>query len=268
MKKAILLVMLLASCAFWAQTPTFITVSEGVQEIEIRSKSTGDTYRIKVNLPFGYANGQNNYPVLYALDGNVTFGMVSDIAKLLSFERPNSAQLIVGVSYTSYKDWIGKRGRDFMPNTRSVESVENYLRFITEELMPLINENFRTKSNENTIYGHSSAAVFGFYALFNNPKHFKNYILTSPSLDEDGGYIKAMEQRYSPTHDGLKVNLYTSMGKGEKPEFIKAYRKFMEQLSQSDYQGISIRTDVFDGTHMSTMAPALVKGLEFMSENE
>lgn len=263
--KNITLILALASCLnSWAQNNTFNTVSEGVQRMEMTSKNTGDSYNINVNLPFGYTNSEKSYPVLYTLDGNVTFGMVSDITKLISFEKPHSAVIVVGISYASYNDWISKRGRDFMPNFQSTEDIDNYLTFITEELIPKVSKDFRVKPNENIIYGHSSAAIFGFYSMFKNPNVFHSYILTSPSVDEDGGYILKMYEEFKASNLALNINLYTSIGKAEKTTFIVEYDKFSKQLETSTYQNLLYRSGVFDGTHMSTMAPSFVKGFEFV----
>ncbi len=252
----------------YAQNHTFNMVKEGIYTMQFVSKHTKDTYRIDVQIPFGYQSNKNRYPVLYALDGNVSFGMVSDIAKLLYFEKQHSAVIIVGISYTTYQEWIHKRGRDLMPNTTSTKEIDRYHTFIKDELIPLINTNFRTQKDKNIIYGHSSAGVFGFYSMFKEPLVFKNYILTSPSVDEDGGYIKQMEKNFHIKNKNLDISLYTSMGNSEKPAYINNYTQFIKQLTNSNHSGLHHKTDIFEGTHMSTMAPAFVKGFEYMFRNK
>lgn len=249
---------------FYAQEGQFSTIDENVMRAQLESKYTKETYKIDVQIPFGYHSNNNSYPVLYTLDGNVTFGMVSDITKLLYFEKPHSAVIVVGVGYKTYKDWISKREHDLMPTTKSIEGVDLFLKFIKDELIPFVNTNFRTNKKENIIYGHSSAAIFGFYSMFKNPTIFKNYILTSPSVDEDDGYTVQMEKDFYVKSKELNIALYSAMGKSEKATLINSYESFVQQLKSRNYKQLYYQTDILDGTHMSIMAPAFVKGFEYI----
>ena len=71
--------------------------------------------------PTLYHRAEQNYPVLYAFDANIAFGMVNDISKQLYFEN-GSPIIAVGIGYTDFKNWIGKRQRallkSFYPDTK------------------------------------------------------------------------------------------------------------------------------------------------------
>lgn len=267
MKKTILLIFLLISGLItMAQNQKSNTDFEGVKTEVISSKYVEEDYNLYIGLPFDY-NQEKSYQVLYVLDANVTFGMVNDIVKLLSFEQKPQV-IVVGITYNNFNDWIKKRGRDMMPNYQNNDldtEVNKFYQFISSELIPYINKKYNTKPTENTIYGHSSGAIFGFYSMFKKPKMFKNYILTSPSVNEDKDFIKALENDYFSKTKELDINLYTSVSKNEKREFIKEYNAFVKNLKNRNYKGLNFSEDKLDGTHMSTMAPAFVKGFEYVN---
>lgn len=246
-----------------------VTTFENIRTEIFNSKYVGEEYKIVVGLPFGYKEDKE-YQVLYVLDANVTFGMVNDIVRLLSFERKTEPVIVVGVSYKNFNQWIRKRGRDFMPNYSNISEdkyVSKFHNFISLELIPHINGKFKTKKTKNIIYGHSSAAVYGMYSLFKNPKLFKNYILTSPSINEDKGFILGLEKEYHNKFKKLNVNLYTSIGSDEKKDFDVAYSQFKDSLNERKYLGLQLKNDRVPGTHMSCMAQAFINGFYFINGN-
>ncbi len=263
--------MTLASClASQAQITPSKTAFEGVSTEMITSNYVNEEYELFIGLPFGY-NPNQEYQVLYTLDANVTFGMINDVVKLLSFEQKHPSVIVVGVSYKSFNDWMRKRGRDFMPNYSGIsgdEAVSKFHQFISLELIPYINKKFKTKKAENIIYGHSSGAVYGMYSLFKDPGLFKNYILTSPSVDEDSGFIIDLENKYYESSKDLSVNLYTSIGSDEKESFNKVYSQFVESLKKRKYTGLRVSGDTVSGTHMSSMPQAFINGFHFINGNE
>lgn len=261
--KGIIIVFLCMNSINHAQTKSPF---QGVSTETITSKYVNEEYKLTIGLPFGY-DVNKEYQVLYLLDANVTFGMVNDIVKLLYFEQKHPPVIVVGIAYKSFSDWIRKRGRDFMPNYAGIsadKNVSKFHQFISLELVPYINGKFKTKDKENIIYGHSSGAVYGLYSLFKTPELFKNYILTSPSVDEDKGFIIDLEDKYYKTSKELQVNLYTSIGEKEKEGFKKAYSQFTASLKERKYKGLRLLSDSIPGTHMSSMAQAFINGFHFI----
>ena len=265
--KFLLLIFLFAHQYLNAQTQETNTIFDGIVTYDIRSEYVQEDYKLYIGLPLGF-NAEKDYPVLYVLDANVTFGMVNDIVRLISFEGRYPQVIVVGIAYKNFSNWINKRGRDFMPNYQGDSGdieIKKFYQFLSEELIPFINQNYKTNPAENTLYGHSSGAVFGFYVMLNNPALFKNYILTSPSIDEDKDFIKTLENEYFQGHKFFKNNLYTSIGKSENPEFILKYNEFIQNLKHRAYKGLNYKEDILEGTHMSSMAPAFIKGFQFVN---
>ena len=249
-----------------AQSPV---VLDNTQEFKLTSEVVDDEFKIQVSLPFGYDASQKNYPVIYVLDANVTFGMVRDIQNLISFEPANPAAIVVGIGYRSLNEWFQKRARDFMgkPVTSAPGSggADKFLSFLKKELIPEINKRFRV-NNTKTIYGHSSAALFCLYSLFKNPSLFNNYIATSPSVDEDENYTIDLEKNFKEGALLSGRRIYISYGDAEKETFQKAYQDFVKNFTSRNHSGLKIKSAKIRGTHMVSMAPALVRGLTFIND--
>src|SRR5579871_2121494 len=78
------------------------------------SQQTGRTYRITVSLPLGYTASAGEawpfndtpaeWPVVYVLDGNWYFGMVTDIIRPMSWCGSTSDAIVVGIGYAEDND--------------------------------------------------------------------------------------------------------------------------------------------------------------------
>ena len=75
------------------------------------------------------------------------------------------------------------RNRDMIPFAAGSGS-ENFLKFLTTELIPKLDHDFRTQPHR-IIVGHSFGGLFGLYSLIKAPGVFKGYILASPTLEGD-----------------------------------------------------------------------------------
>lgn len=240
------------------------------QQFTLHSETVNDDFEIMVGLPFGYSQSGTRYKVLYVLDANVTFGMVNDIQTLMSFEPEAPPMIIVGIGYKDFSNWIQKRARDYVPSAVSTATgpggANKFLQFLEGQLIPHIDKEYRTHKSR-LIYGHSTAGLFALYTLFQKPALFQSYIITSPSVDEDGGYALSQVRLSSITPD-KPVKVFTSCGSREKASFQSAYKTYLEVLQKRVGGEITLKAETFDASHMSSMAPAFVRGLEFVNRQD
>lgn len=136
----------------------------------VASRITGVTYPFHVYLPEGYASSGRRYPVIYATDGQWSFGSFS---RMLDQRRK-------GVILVS----IEQGGK----NRREVDYTANgapaYGRFLREELAPLIEGRFRT-AGPRTFVGTSYGGVLGAILLSTEDTaqpFFSNYLLFDGSF--------------------------------------------------------------------------------------
>lgn len=237
------------------------------QQFTLHSDAVNDNFEIMVGLPFGYSQSDTRYKVLYVLDANVTFGMVNDIQTLISFEPENPPMIVIGIGYKDFGNWIQKRARDYMPTQVNTApgsgGAGKFLQFLEEQLIPHINQEYRT-TESRLLYGHSTAGLFGLYTIFQKPNLFEGYIITSPSVDEDKGYSQ-QQVGHTPAEVPQPVRVFLSSGSREKTSFQTAYKQFLKSFKRWEEQGIKVKSEEFDASHMSSMAPAFVKGLEYVN---
>lgn len=152
----------------------------------LQSKVLGETRRINVYLPPGYAESRDaRVPVLYMPDG----GMAEDflhVAGLVQVSVGNGTMrpfLLVGIENT-------ERRRDMTGPTEDEEDKkiaprvggsQAFRRFLREELMPQVRKRYRTTA-ETAIVGESLAGLFVVETFLLEPDLFDTYIAFDPSL--------------------------------------------------------------------------------------
>lgn len=135
----------------------------------VQSKILNENRKLVISLPNGYDSTDQNYPVLYLLDG--TENNLID-ARLVTYNLWTD-MIIIAIPNTD-------RDRDMMPLSAPSYEVKNpeadkFLSFIEEELIPYIDNNYRS-SKERTIRGQSLSGLFVMYAFLAKPELFSNYI--------------------------------------------------------------------------------------------
>ena len=152
----------------------------------IASKALGETRRINVYLPPGYAEaGDKRFPVLYMPDG----GMAEDflhVAGLVQVGVGNGTMrpfLLVGIENT-------ERRRDMTGTTenakdkqiaRRVGGSAAFRKFLRTDLIPEVKARYRT-TDESAIVGESLAGLFVVETLLLEPDLFDAYLAFDPSL--------------------------------------------------------------------------------------
>lgn len=254
------------------------------EQWSIASSKINQEFCISVALPKSYAKDNQGYPVIYALDGNSIFGIVTGTVRLLDFFNELREVIIVGIGYpgvNSFKATMGFRTRDLTPTENGWYETEykasvpdapdhagegkaaQFLQFICEELMPLINANYRTLPEDNALLGFSFGGLFALYTMFNHPDLFKRYLIGSPSVWWDHETILKLEKDFAARSNDLAAWLFMSVG-GNEPEFMIAdMYKVATLLRGRKYKGLEMTTHLFEGEgHMSVLPAFISRGLK------
>lgn len=155
----------------------------------LRSKISGREYVLSIALPAFYQRDQSaRFPVLYLLDANATFAMVTQTARLLQFSNQIPPILIVGISSAEQKPSDNMRFRNSAFTPTSIEKVDadlskalqgevrtggapQFLRTLKEEILPLVESHYRASSDRG-LGGFSLSGLFTAYALLQSPETF------------------------------------------------------------------------------------------------
>ncbi len=165
----------------------------------IQSNILNENRKFIIKLPNGYNESDKSYPVIYRLDGdlNLYVETVGVINRLSFMEELMPDMIVVMIENTN-------RNRDMMPtNTsffKSEPGAENFKKFIEKELIPHINNAYRT-TNEKLLCGQSLSAIFTLYYFLTSPESFDSFIACS------GGFPDCEKYFINLTNDFLKTKL-------------------------------------------------------------
>lgn len=233
----------------------------------IVSKEVGDTFYVYVRLPKNYESVNKRYPVLYLLDGDISFNMATSIVRYLQYGKDVPDLIIVAPAYGTLisDNEINHRERDytFSEYDEFIESGggEQYLDYFEKELIPFVDSNYRT--NENRILcGYSLGGLFSVNVLIKNPNLFNNYIIGSPYLINDTRFINQNLAELNFT--GPLKKIFVSVGELEEVEKYHQPIKSIVDILKSK-SGIKVNFAEFkNGTHFTSPAEALTYGLKFI----
>lgn len=251
----------------------------------LQSSITGHDYQISVGLPASYSTStEKSYPVLYILDGNWLFPMALSIVRMMYFTpeiSDISEIIIVGIGYPTddLADQMAFRSRDYSPSA-NLENVNEareafpwteiddhsgqaleFLQFLTTDLFPFIDTNYRTNPNIRIGHGDSLGGLFMLYTLFHQPDTFHRYLIVSPSIWWDEKVTLQYEADYAENHDDLSAQVFLAGGDLELA-ILTDVAQLVMTLQSRDYRSLDLQYAVLTNeTHLSIMAHGMSIGL-------
>jgi hypothetical protein len=225
---------------------------DNTEQFSIASKYvTAEKYVIQVGLPIGY----------------------SSTADWLMWNHEIKEIIVIGISYGQGMDaWWNKRARDFTPSMDTIfgkdflnaGGADNFIKFIKNELFPLVTKSYRTNPDSSAISGLSFGGLLNSYILFTQPEMFQGYIIIAPMLVWNNKSILKLETEYFSSHKELNKTVYISYGSLDYKDWvINATVEFISMIKMHNYQGLKFVPKIFEGeTHISVLSTALTNGLK------
>lgn len=257
-------------CSSLAWSAGFETPAQALQigdSLLLCSALLKETRRINVYLPEAYTqNPQARWPVLYMPDG----GMAEDflhIAGLLQVSVAIGTMrpfILVGIENT-------ERRRDLTGPTEQAEDraiaprvggSAAFRRFIREELMPAVQERYRTTA-ETAVIGESLAGLFVVETWVLEPQLFNSYIAVDPSLWWNLESLTASAANRLKTSKGeLRPPLF--IANSSESSIRPTVDRFAALLAEDQAPGAAPRwhrLDLAQETHQSIYHPAALQAL-------
>ena len=240
-------------------------VSIGTYRI-LQSKILNEDRMLLVNLPNGYNETTNSYPVLYILYGGQPEGYFAEAVHIVC--RLNEAtripdMIIVGVKNTD-------RYRDCLPINRNGEpgGADNFLKFFIEELIPFVDKSYRTK-DFRILLGPQAGAAFGVYALMENPELFRVNIVTNPFwIRANREYMLTKANDFFGKEGSLDNFLFmTNNTSGDNEATMEYLRKFTAIVEEGKKRDFTLILNPLEKREVGIISsPGLKKGLETFFE--
>jgi predicted alpha/beta superfamily hydrolase len=217
---------------------------------------------------------------VYVTDGVAMFPMVVSTAAMMILLAELPEMIVVGIGHhigpvwgnlAAMQKWGVAKTKHLTP-TMVPEGAgtvgggaEKYLRFICEELIPLIDSKYATNPENRTLLGHSLGGLFTLYALFQHPETFNRYIAGSPSLWWDNGVLFKYEREFAEGRSGLAAKVFISVGFLEPEYMVTRVKQMADTLKSRNYNGLELTHALLDGeTHMSCIGHAMNLGLQLI----
>jgi len=244
---------------------TPITIGE---QFNIESTILGEQRSVIVGLPESYQSGDSSYPVLYVLDGAVFFHSTTGISEFLATNEFMPEMIVIAVNNTD-------RNRDMTPPSQEANEqqmfptlggAENFQRYFSEELMPWVEQHYRTQSYK-VLIGHSLGGLFAIHTLTTRPELFNAYIAISPSMQWNAQRLVGQAEQFFAATPELPVSLYMTAG-NEGGKLLGGVRKLSGVLDEAAPKDFLWQFDHLSlETHGSVPLRSIYQGLEFVFSN-
>lgn len=224
----------------------------------------GQEYELHIQLPSGYENSTKKYPVVYLMDSQWDFPLVSAIYGEQYYDGFIPELILVGVTW-------GKgeilRSRDYTPTNVGGETggADKFLDFMKEELFPFVEINYRADPEHRSLMGCSLGGLFTLYTLFTHTDMFTGYAAASPALNWDNGIMKTYEENFSKKEISKPVRVYMTVGDVESGRSY--YEEFAETMKNHHYKNVRLHSKVLENTgHSGTKSETYSRGLQYIFE--
>jgi len=233
----------------------------------IHSDIIGQDYDLFIHLPGGYYSSEKSYPVIYLLDAQWDFPLVTAIYGQQYFDGFLPELIIVGVLWAGEKpNHDSLRVRDFTPTKNPLQpqsgGADNFLASLRKEIIPFVDKKYRTQ-NDRTIMGSSLGGLFALYALFKEPDLFQRYICTSAYTAYDNDILYKFEQQYKDKNPFYPIHLFMAYG-GLEPS-LPIFHQLVNLLKKRNYSNLSWDWKVLEDIgHSGSKAEGFTRGLQFV----
>ncbi|MCU7550151.1 alpha/beta hydrolase-fold protein [Chitinophagaceae bacterium LB-8] len=242
----------------------------GSQVQRITSSINNQEYELQIFLPSGYENSQKKYPVLYLMDSQWDFPLVTSIYGEQYYDGFIPEVIIVGVTWGgTHPNPDSLRAKDYTTtNHKSIPQsggAPQFLNFLKKELIPFIESRYKANSQDRSLMGCSFGGLFTLFALFTEPELFQRYIATTPAIGWNYNVIYQYEKNYFEKKPITPARLFMTMGEVERglPEF----EQFSKHLASRNYPSLYFKTRIFENTgHSGNKAEGYARGLQYVFE--
>jgi predicted alpha/beta superfamily hydrolase len=262
------------------------------------SPHVGAELEVRVARPLPGAMGPlpDRYAVLYVTDGDLFFGMATEITRLryqLFGELP--PLLVVGIGYgtndarvqgeTRNRDLtptadpgfieMGRRinpsWEPLLPEGRRMGRADELLTFVERELQPYLAGRYPVADDGSVLFGSSLGGLFANYALLTRPGLFDGYVIVSPSLWWDREVMFRIEAESAAATKDLVKRVYLAVGEYEEGSGIPGLdewklvtntQRMAEVLEGRNYPSLNLTYETLPGeTHTAAASVGMTRGL-------
>ena len=213
-----------------------INIKLGVRD-NLQSSILKENRKFITHLPQGYDTSRNTFTVLYLLDGSEERLLL--FYSMMKFYFKDNL-IIVAIQNTD-------RDRDMMPLSVPSYQVtkpgaDNFLSFIQTELIPIIENNYRT-NGQRILCGQSLSGVFTLYVLLTHPQMFDSYIANSVGwyADMDNFFSPLVDKAFQSPDTYKNKRIFLANSENDSYDPRKEILKSMDEFSKKVHEKLGNR---------------------------
>jgi predicted alpha/beta superfamily hydrolase len=217
----------------------------------VTSAHTSFAYDIAISFPPGYSPTSGNHPVIYTADRE--------------FLYTHAVGAVTRYGFNAIVVSVGHGGSDRRFVDYGFPGAEDYYRFVTLELMPYIETQYRVDRSKRTYIGYSLSGSFaGIAMLLEDPanRKFGSFVSIDGSFWYQTDTIYQLEQRLANTTHNVPVSLYLAAAANRV-----SIQDFDNRLIGRSYQGLRKQYQPYGLSHAEVVGPGMVDGLLYVFGN-
>lgn len=242
----------------------------------IYSTHVEDTITISVQLPKDYnANADVQYPIAVLLDGDFYFPTMGPIVRQYEMTGLLPPMILVGIGYGDFRTMDSLRVRDFLyPEPLETDEMTapggglDFYHFITKELLPQLETNFRVDTLQRSLLGHSFGAYFSLFALLQQVNEgnivFTNIMSASPTLWYHDFYLNLLPNKLNKLALKKPLTITMTAGSLESSEWtLNPIHDLTNAFKQENIPNLYLNAIIFNFLdHMDTGQLSFIKSLQ------
>ncbi|MCR3750484.1 alpha/beta hydrolase [Lentzea californiensis] len=261
---------------------------------ELRS-SGGHDYGVWVTRPPNYDPATAQAPVVYVLDGNWAVGLTAPL--IITQQDPMQRikpyiQVSVGYAGEEAEHWARLRNRDLVPpgepvaqefldavemgvqtGTTTREQADAYvaelrdtqgdafLNFLTSELHPRIERDYRTASSGHGLFGYSYGGLFSLYTWLTGTTLFDTIGAGSPGVASENSQVFAQIQELGDQPAKLHLTFNDREILGNVPIYQNLTKNAATVLHRLTSRGAAVTSEVLRETHVTGLQASFLSYL-------
>lgn len=268
MKKLLLIAFSMFISEIMIGQSTEVTIPGSQTKTFTSSIVNGQEYVLQISLPAGYATSVKKYPVVYLMDSQWDFPLLTALYGQQYFDGFIPEVIIVGITWGGeHPNPDSLRARDYTPTNekRLPQSggAAKFLSVIKKEIFPWVEKEYRVDTNDKTLIGCSLGGLFTMYTLFTHPDMFNRYVAASPAFTWDNNVLYKCEEQYHANASNPPAKLFMCVGGVETS--VPEFGKLNSFLNNRHYSNLEIESKVLENTgHSGTKGIGYEKGLQFV----
>jgi predicted alpha/beta superfamily hydrolase len=278
MKYLISFLMTLVLTIVQAQYPAVTIPGSEVRKITSKIVA-GQEYELHIMLPGGYKAADKKYPVVYLMDSQWDFPLVTSLYSYHYYDGFIPELIIVGVTWSGeHTNYDSLRIRDYSPTKidglmflssfvgmPQSGGADQFLAFMKQELFPFIESNYKADGKNRTLMGSSAGGLFTLYTLFTQPDLFTGYAAASPYISWDNDVLYKYEQEFAKKRLSHPVRVYMTLGDLEPTR--PSFEKFFDTMVAHKYLSVQLQSKILENTgHGATKNETYARGLQYVFE--